>query len=248
MKYLLSILIVTNLFASTYTLDYIGELSLFGKVANATITYKNNGKKYHIKVIGTGSGIVARLTNNRRYIYESIGDVNGTSLIPKHYIETEITPEHKKIKDYNFEYDKSQISVLTYEESKIYRNKVDITNLSIIRVSHIEKKEKQKVIKNIYYDDMISIFFNKRNKLLEMKKNESKVIYAVGSKDTQKGIDIELINIQNNRYIYRMKLKKSYLEDGSTEAEFILDKDNFLYETSLNGIMFFGNAVIKRVK
>jgi len=248
MKYLLYILIAINLSASIYKLDYVGELSLFGKVANATITYKNDGENYHIKVIGTGSGIVARLTNNRRYVYESIGKVDGTSLIPKHYITTEITPEHKKIKDYSFEYNKSQISVATHEEKEIYTTDVDITNLSVIRTMHIEKKDSSKIIKNIYHDDMITIFFNKRNKLLDMKEKESKIVYAVGSKDTQKGMYVALKEIKNDKYIYSMKIKKDYLEDGSTEAEFILDKDNFLFETSLNGIMFFGNAVIKRVE
>jgi len=248
MKYLLYILIVINLSASTYKLDYVGELSLFGKVADATIIYKNDGKHYHIKVVGSGSGIIAKLTNNRRYIYESIGDVNATALIPKHYITTEITPEHTKIKDYSFEYDKSQINVSTHEEKEVYTTKVNISNLSVERVMRLEKKDKKKVIKKIYHDDMITIFFNKRNKFLDMKTKESKVVYAVGSKDTQKGIEIALKEIKDDKYIYSMKLQKEYLEDGSTEAEFILDKNNFLYETSLNGILFFGDAVIKRVE
>jgi len=141
MKYLVYILIVINLSASTYKLDYVGELSLFGKVANATITYKNDGEHYHIKVIGSGSGIVARLTNNRRYIYESIGDVNGTTLIPKHYITTEITPEMKRVKDHSFDYQKSQIDINKHEEKTLYTTEVDVTTLSIIRKKEIKKTD-----------------------------------------------------------------------------------------------------------
>jgi len=248
MKYLLYFIFTLSLFGSTYKLDYVGELSLFGKVADATITYLNDGEHYHIKVVGTGSGIIARLTNNKRYIYESIGDVNGSALVPKHYITTELTPQSKKIKDYCFDYNSSKIEVKSYQEKKVYSTKFDVDSLSLKEVMHVEKKEKSKIMDHIYYDDMITIFFNKKNHLLDMRVNESKTIYAVGSKDTQKGMEVELKEINGDKYIYIMKIKKDYLEDGSNEAQFILDKNNFLYETSLEGILFFGDAVIKRVE
>lgn len=248
MKFFIYIIFVINLSASSINLNYIGELSIFGKVADASIYYFNDGKKYHIKVSGKGSGIIAKLTNNRHYIYESIGDVNGTLLIPKHYITTEVTSQKSKIKDYCFDYKNSCTNIKIDEEKEVYTTKVNIVNLSIERESHIEKKSKVKKIDKIYHDDMVSIFFNKRNKLLDMKIGDSKLIYAVGSKDTQNGVIVELKDIQNDRFIYSMKIKKEYLENGSNEAEFILDGNNILSETSINGILFFGDAIIKRVE
>ena len=82
MKFFIYLIFLANLSASTVNLNYVGELSLFGKVADATIYYFNDGKNYHIKVTGTGSGIIAKLTNNKQYVYESIGRVNNLELIP----------------------------------------------------------------------------------------------------------------------------------------------------------------------
>ena len=58
---------------------------------------------------------------------------------------------------------------------------------------------------------------------------------------------VSLEDIKEGKYIYSIHIKKEYLNNGSEEAKFILDSNNILYETSLNGILFFGNAVIKRV-
>jgi len=248
MKLFIYILFFINLSASSLNLNYIGELSLFGKVVDASINYFNDGKHYHITVSGRGSGIIARLTNNRNFTYESIGDVNGTDLIPKHYITTERSAQKIKIKDYSFDYENSCINIAIHQEEELYKTKVNIINLSIERESYIEKKNKIKKLDEIYYDDMVSIFFNKRNRLLDMKIGGSKLIYAAGSKDTQKGILVELKDIQKEKYIYSMKIKKKYLENGYKEAEFILDAQNFLSETSIEGILFLGDAVIKRVE
>lgn len=247
MKIIFLILFIINLSASTLNMNYIGELSLFGKVANATIYYFNDGVNYHIKVSGTGSGIVAKLTNNKRYVYESVGRVKNRELIPSKYSTSEISSDGNKTKVYRFDYKNLKVDIESSSVKKITKSEFNIFTLKFDESSKTIVKSKKKTINKIYKDDMVSMFFNKRNRLLFMKENENKTIYAIGSKDTQKGVVVKLVDIENGKFTYSMNLKKDYLDDGAEEAKFILDSDNILCETSLDGILFFGDAVIKRL-
>jgi len=248
MKLFIYILFFINLSASNLNLNYIGELSLFGKVADASINYFNDGKHYHIKVSGRGSGIIARLTNNRHYVYESIGDVHNEILIPKTYITSEITADENSTKIYTFDYQSSSTIVETHKVKVIDNSKFNIITFKYDKDQKIIEKKKKKIIKNIYNDDMVSVFFNKRNKLLNMNIGDVKILFAVGSKDMQKGMIVKLKSIKDDLYTYSIEVKKDYLDSGSEEAEFILDKNNILSETSLDGILLFGNAKIKRIR
>jgi len=61
MKSIYLLFVSLSLSAFSLNMEYIGELSIFGKVAEASIVYSNNGNKYHIKVVGHGTGIVGYL-------------------------------------------------------------------------------------------------------------------------------------------------------------------------------------------
>ena len=93
---------------------------------------------------------------------------------------------------------------------------------------------------------MVSIMFNKRNNLLYMKQGETKLVEAVGSDDTQDGVIVRFLEKKDDKYVYSVTVKKDYLEGGSKDVKFILDENNILFETKVEGIVFFGNARIIR--
>jgi len=246
MKLFLSIVIFINLTASTLNLKYVGELSIFGKVGDALIVYENDGQKYHIKVEGGGRGIVASLTNNKRYIYESIGSVKNGELIPLKYIGSEISKDFNKTKTYFFDYENAKTLISTEKCELKSESTFNIGTFNYDTSYKIIKKNETETLNKIYKDDMVSMFFNKSLKLLNMEHDEEKIVYAVGSEDTQNGMLVKLKKIQNEHYTYSIRINKDYLEGGSEEASFVLDKNNVLYETKLEGILFFGDATIKR--
>ncbi|EHP30090.1 hypothetical protein SMGD1_1566 [Sulfurimonas gotlandica GD1] len=229
-------------------MDYVGELSLFGKIADAEITYANNGQEYNITIIGTGSGIVGALTNHKKYVMQSIGQVKDGVLIPQKYINSEYAQDFKKIKTYTFDYAKNKTYVSEYKKER-----VETSTFNLIRVCYDTSYEdvetnKKEVLDTIFGDDMISMFFNKKNNLLSMKKNELKRMTALGSKDTQEGVIVKHIKHEEDKYIYTVSVEKDYLSGGSNDATFILDADNILQESRIDGILFFGNARVRRVK
>jgi len=246
-KIFLATLLAAALSASTVNLKYVGEFSIFGKVANASIYYFNDGKNYHIKVTGKGSGIVAALTQNKLYTYESLGEVKENTLLPSKYVCTESGEDFKKIKTYLFDYNSSTTVVTDYksEIKEEYEFNVSTFKYDVTRKN--EQKRDVKVLDEIYQDDMVSMFFNKRLNLLSMKVNDTKLVHAVGTRDTQEGVIVKLREKKKNRYVYGITIEKDYLTGGSEDATFVLDGDNVLYETRLGGISFFGDARIRRL-
>jgi len=248
MRILILALMALTLSASTIKMDYVGELSIFGKIADAEIVYDNDGEKYSITITAKGSGIVGKLTNNKKYIVKSVGLVKDGILVPQKYVNSEYGKDFKKIKTYVFDHLKNKTYVSEYKKEKI-----EISEFNIIKVSFdISYKDvettKKDVIDNVFQDDMVSVFFNRKHKLLAMKNNETKRLNALGSKDTQEGVVVKHIKEENDKSVFSVTVEKDYLSGGSKDATFILDDENILYETRIEGILFFGDAVVRRVK
>ena len=245
LKIISLLLLSLSLSALTLNMNYIGRLSIFGKVAKASIVYSNDGKNYSIKVVGYGTGIVGYLTGHKKYIYQSIGMVKKNQLVPLKYITQETKEDFNKTKTYIFDYEHNRTLITQYRKKKAGLNYNIFSSTSKSKAKFIYKKS-TKILDRVYNNDMVSVLFNKNNNLLKMKIGKSKLIYAVGSKDTQKGIIVNLISVIDGKYKYSVILKKDYLKGGSAKVTFILDSDNILDEAKVNGILFFGNATIKR--
>jgi hypothetical protein len=71
---------------------------------------------------------------------------------------------------------------------------------------------------------------------------------ALGSDDTQEGVIVKHIKQEGDKSVFSVTVEKDYLSGGSKDATFILDDENILYETRIDGILFFGNARVRRVK
>jgi len=192
MKSIYLLFISLSLSALTLNMNYIGELSVFGKVAEASIVYSNDGKKYHIRVVGHGTGIVGYLTRHKKYIYQSIGVVKNNQLLPLKYIAQETAVDLNKTKVYVFDYEHNNTIVTKHIQEKRAEPIYNIfSSEGKIRSKFINEKSTE-ILDKVYNNDMVSVLFNKKNDLLKMKINESKLLQATGSKDTQEGHNSKL--------------------------------------------------------
>lgn len=246
MKIIYLLLIYLSLSASVITVQYVGELSFFGKVGEATLEYHNDGKKYHIKISGGGTGIVGKLTQHKQYVYESSGIVVDNQLLPLKYTGREISPDLNKTKIYTFDYDHNKTIVMQYKAENKLVSKFNVNTFKFDKACKVVEENSTKELDRVYKDDMVSIMFNKRNNLLYMKQGETKLVEAVGSDDTQDGVIVRFLEKKDDKYVYSVTVKKDYLEGGSKDVKFILDENNILFETKVEGIVFFGNARIIR--
>jgi len=246
MKAIYLLFIYVSLSASVITLQYVGELSFFGKIGEATMHYSNDGKKYSIKISGSGTGIIGELTQHKHYVYESIGLVKDKKLIPIKYISKESSSDLNKTKTYTFDYVNNKTIVTQHKEENQQKSEYNIFTFKYDTSTKMVEENSTEVLDKLYDDDMVSIFFNKKNNLLYMKQGETKLIQAVGSDDTQDGVIIRFIEHKDDKYMYSVTVKKDYLKGGSEDVTFVLDDNNILFETKVDGILFFGNASVKR--
>lgn len=223
----------------------MGELSFFGTFGEANLEYKNDGKKYHIKISSIGTGIIGELTKHTQYIYESIGLVEDTKLIPMKYISKEISKDLNKTKIYIFNHDSNKTTVTEHKTQKKGKSNFNVNTFKFDRTFKFVEENTTKELDKIFNDDMVSIFFNKRNNLLYMKQGETKLVEAVGSDETQDGVIIRFLEQKDDKYIYSVRVQKDYLEGGSKDMKFTLDSNNILFETKVEGILFFGSATIR---
>jgi hypothetical protein len=134
-----------TLSASTMKMDYVGELSLFGKIADAKVVYDNDGEKYSIKITASGSGIVGKLTNNKQYILQSVGLVKDGVLIPQKYVNSEYGKDFKKIKTYTIDYANNKTLVSEYKKERIEESEFDIIHVRYnVSYKDVETKKKRK--------------------------------------------------------------------------------------------------------
>jgi hypothetical protein len=245
-KIIYLLFIYLSLSASVITIQYVGEFSFFGKVGEATLEYNNDGEKYHIKISGTGTGIVGDLTQHKLYVYESLGLVKDNKLIPMKYIATETGQDLNKTKIYTFDYENNKTIITQHKKENKEESQYNIFTFDYDTSTKLVEENSTKILDKVYKDDMVSVFFNKRNNLLYMKQGETKLVEAVGSDDTQDGVIIRFIEKKDDKYMYRVTVKKEYLEGGSEDVTLILDSNNVLFETKVDGILFFGNAKVRR--
>jgi hypothetical protein len=209
--FLLTLFFSLSLFATTITHTYVGELSIFGKVADGVMSYNNDGKNYSITVRGGGSGIVGDLTGNKTYTYQSVGVVKNGMLIPQKYINTEKTATFTKTKTYTFDHANNKTYVKEYKKEQKEINTFNMNTFSYDTSYKDVEKTKTKVLDKVYKDDMISIFFNKKHKLLAMQEGQTKFMQALGSKDTQEGVIVKKIATQGNQNISVVEVKMQSL-------------------------------------
>lgn len=247
-QFIILMIMSLTLSAGTIQMDYVGELSLFGKIADAEVVYDNDGEKYSIKITASGSGIVGKLTNNKRYVLQSVGLVKNGVLIPHKYVNSEYGKDFKKIKTYTIDHANNKTLVSEYKKEKVEESEFDLIHVRYnVTYKDVETK-KEEVLDAVYQDDMISMFFNKKHNLLSMKNNETKRMSALGSEDTQEGVIVKHIKHENDKSVFSVTVEKDYLSGGSKDATFVLDDENILHETRIDGILFFGNARVRRVK
>jgi len=227
-------------------MKYIGELSIYGEVGNANIRYCNDGTNYSIRVSAGASGAIATLTTLGGFFKYTTDTNNSFFASARFHTSNPIADNLNKTKTYTFDYENSKVIINSYKKERVVKSTFDIISFKYIDTDETIENEDEEILDKMYENDMVSVFFNKKNNFLAMQKNETKVIYAVGSKDTQKGIIVKLIDKNKDKYTFSIKLNKDYLFGGSNDAVFVLDSDNILYETSLDGILLFGKASIKR--
>ena len=267
-KVFLYLMIVNFIFANVTNLKGTYEVTygFFGKMGEAKTSIKvdaNNNYTIHIKAYATGfaSSISGGLTET----YISKGKVIDGKFRPNTFSKATVENNKKKYYFYTFDYNKKQITKEYRREKKVFETKLDINDISSYarkRESHWKKSHSKKTLDFWTNEDILSLFFNIKDKIKSFPKGVKRHLTAVGAGETKKGrIDIlvpsgneykqlkESLDIEGtNNIFFKVFVYNKLFASKKGELYMSLDKDGLCNKSMLKDVLFFGDVegVLKR--
>lgn len=245
------ILLQVFLFASheivsaKYKVSYGAFLSL----GEAKAIMKIDGDNYEISIVAKATGLARLLSNNRVETYKSFGKIVNDEFIPNKFI---------KIKKTNFKYRKRTFT-FDNENKKVhvkYYKKEQIRKLDEQFEQYLEEFEESSEKNLDYYasQDILSLFFNLKNRIPKYENGKDYELKAVGANKTKGKINVLL----PNKKIKELNKKDStqliaYINQkifGSKRGELFisLNSDGFCNQAILKDVLLFGDIVGEMVE
>ncbi len=232
----------TKIISAKYDISYEKVLPL--GIANAVL--KTDGKKYEISIKAKAIGLAKFLSRNREEIYKSFGKIINKQFIPEKFIKIRKDDLKYRVRTYNFNNREKIIQLNDKKEEKI--TKLDENFKKIIK---IEKKEENKRLDYYASEDILSLFFNLKNRVSNFQKEKTYKDKAVGANKT-KGIisfilpknKIEELKSEEGEHLIAYINQKIF---GSAKGELFLslNKEGFCNNAILKDVLFFGDIIGK---
>ncbi len=234
---ILSILLFLNiaLFGNTSItkVKYEGGISLFGKVAEASVELKQDKIKHTYKIILTAfsTGIVKTLTSNRKDIFISEGDIKDGRYIPNMFTRIIRKNDYLEKTTYIFDYKKNKILKKTYTKEFIDDSSYDIIKMQRISKKKLVKLNEEKYLK-LYPNDYLSMYLN-----LSAGKLKFGEVKYIDEKDSNKVVLLDEKSFEVIKH------------DGDEIYHINIIKDNSIFfdKAIAVDIAFYGDAYIKKI-
>jgi len=234
-KLILCLLLSSSLFAnvSITRVQYEGGISIFGKVADASVIFKKDLTKhtYIMKVTAASIGIVKALTSNRKDIFTSEGDIKNGTYIPNKFTKLLTKTDYVEKTVYIFEYTKKRVLKKTSIEELVDNSSFDIIKLQRINKKKLIKINKKKYI-TLYPNDYLSMYLN----LVAGKLKDGDIKY-IDQKNTD---DVLLIS----RSVFEVSKHNG---DEKYRINILKNKSMFFDKAVAEDIAFYGDAYIKKI-
>ncbi len=238
-----------NIFAQTIEAKYNITYGDFLDLGIATTTLEVKENKYSIIMKAQTTGMSKYLTNNRVEIYESHGEVINNEFIPTEFIKIKKDDNKKRVRTYTFK----------HKEKKVLVHDLKTGNEKILNaeLSHELKefhKEKNYDLKYYASNDILSLFFNLRKKLINFENGKEHTLNAVGANKT-KGLinilmpstkDLEKINTYlktDDKSKFTAFINQRIFQSKRGELLISLNKEGFCSYAVLRDVLLFGDIV-----
>lgn len=237
MKKIFIILLTLSISLFGYTsvkkLKFESGITIYGQIGFVDVILIENfdNNTYEMKATTTSIGAVQYLTNNRRDIFTSEGQIKDGVYIPFRFTKEAKKDDYHKITSYFFNYEEDivhkTVSLEKYE---------DVSTFDAMTFSYVDEKklieEKSETNIKLYNNDYLSLYLN-------MKKGNLKIgqVSYVDKKD-------------DDSLFYRNKdLVEVHKNDGEDQYKIIIHHDEesvFFKKIESVGVSFYGDAYIEK--
>ena len=235
-KLLLLLLLSLSAFAYTsqLTLKFESGITIYGQVGFVDVILKENfdNNTYEMKAITRSTGAVQFLTNNRRDIFISEGQIRDGVYKPFKFTKEVLKDDEKKITTYLFDYEADTVYKTVSSEKYETITKFDPFTFSSKTEKKLVQEKNEETIK-LYPNDYLSLYLN-------MKKGNLKIgkVSYVDKKDSDTLLyqSDDLIEVQKH--------------DGEDIYHIAVHHDPqsiFFKKVESIGVSFYGDAYIEKI-
>lgn len=246
---ILNIALYAKVIEAKYSVTYGSLLDL----GVATTTLEINDNKYKIKVEAKTTGMARYLSNNRVETYESYGTIKDNQFVPQKHIKTKRDDLSSRIKTYTFDYEKEKVFVHTIKSGV-----KAIFNKSFEKEEIPFKKESNHTLKYFAPDDLLSLFFNIKDKVKTYEAGKEYTLKAVGANKTKGVINIAMPNDKKlkelNEYLktddkikFTAYINQKIFQSSRGELLLALNEHGFCSYSVLKDVVLFGDIVGKMI-
>jgi len=226
-----SVSILANI--SLTEVKYEGGISLFGKVAEANITLREDLKNntYNMKIVAASIGIVKALTSNREDSFISEGKIINGVYTPYKFTKIVTKNDYIKKTTYTFNYKTNKVLKKVHKEELVDDSSYDIINLQTISKKKLIQSDESNYIK-LEPNDYISMFLN-----LSVNKLKRGRINYIDKSDSD---DVMLIS----KTMFEIKKHDG---DEVYKISFSKNKSMFFERAVAVDIAFYGDAYLQKI-
>ncbi|PLY07575.1 MAG: hypothetical protein C0625_05205 [Arcobacter sp.] len=246
---LIFIFFTSNVFAKQIEAKYNISYGNFLDLGEAITTLEINGNDYKIVIAAKTIGMAKFLTNNREEIYESYGKIINNEFIPKKFVKIKKDNYKKRTRTFNFDYKNNKVLI---NDKIIGKEKIRITPLEEKYIPI--NKELDYDLNYFAKNDILSLFFNLKNKIKTYKDGEEYTLKAIGANKTKGIINILIPSAESFKKLakvlktddkskFTVFINQKIFQSEKGELLISLNKEGFCSFAILKDVLFFGDIV-----
>ena len=212
-------------------------------IASTTLHFESDQGRYHIAAKAQLHGIAAAMARHHTEEHNSSGSINSSrKLIPQRYTVVRSLDGYRREQEYHFDYRRHRILLHQHETWIKYEKRFDPTSMHFVNTDKSHQRSFARQLRFWAGDDLLSLYFNARNRLMAMQPGETLFFHAVGSRNgivkVQRTTEPHRYIVFINQDIFRSKEGKLFIT---------LDKNYFVKEAVLKDVFLFGDLTVKRM-
>jgi hypothetical protein len=248
---------MVSLFAQTAKYDV--TFSLFGKIGESSVERTMDKNGYVIAVTAKTLGLAASATDNHYERYISQGTLKDGVLVPD-VLTIERGDDNKvQYTVFRFDHENRIVEKDKCENKRVWENSFDVSAMKIVST---EKREfSYSTGENDYYaeNDIVSLAFNGKHFLKDMKAGEIKHLSAIGV-DTDNGEVVlrspslkqkahmqQVMACERDNRLFTIGVDRELFEDENGVLFVNMDPDGFPREAMMENLVMFGDVRGSRV-
>ncbi len=215
----------------------------------ATSTLEIINDNYKIKIEAKTTGMAKFLTNNRVEIYESHGKIINNLFVPNKFIKTKKDDNKKRVRTYAFDYKNEKIFINDKRSGKKIKY-----NTNFEKEFEVLNSNQDSILDYFAKNDILSLFFNLKNKMKTFENGKEYSLKAVGANKTKGFINIlmptnnslKLLNKAlktNDKSKFTVFINQKIFQSEKGELLISLNKEGFCSYAILKNVLLFGDIV-----